>query len=863
MCPPPIEQFEDSTAVHQIPFSSHDGDVARALIRATSCFGQGVWSLHSAINEDPVFRIEIVDDLLVDLERCGHRSLLHRALLKDSLLKQRDLQKLEQRGLEDKSCPGVICLEKGILDPSQAADAIEGEISFDLLEVLKSKEGFWKGPFLQPIDSGIRGRVEIGLNLQQAFLRSARRNKAWDLISELPLLREVMFAGPSAFSLIQQEEISAEVRSLLEMADGQKDLFEMTRHRADSWRALDRALDLFEVGHLQGLSAIQLFQLGEAKMSVGESESALRHWRRAEEKGLDDFDICGRMGEICARSHRHEEAVQRLRQHARKSTEQLRFEAARQAWTELVCLDPHDEEAIDRAVQLWIKEPGSELSDCLRLAESLKRSGRWNEVAELLSGVGGRQPDARLHRMHGEAARALGDDEMELKAMWRQAECLRTGIEPLEAIPVYRELKSRDYQEELASLRLVELQLHQGEISAARESLGEVLSGKSGATIHGCEESLAILHSCSRKESVPIEILDFLYEVQSGRGNQEVARQYLIQMMDCDPDGSYESLLNYRVKNWLTKNDSDYSLFENWIDKIADNSPKYEMLNSIQFVLKRMNLTPDQRVEVAGKGLEIDPSNPSFLRILISSKSASSEEKDEWYRRFSLRSLAEGGEISVQSFDTLNKGTDWRTPLLNLVCQRRSLSESESGGDVKAILTDGNYLRKLLLEHAEMDEEFRGWLNSLEQEGTVAVASSGRATVVRSSIGGITEKLKNLHGEPQASNTQVMESADSSSADTSREETVAVASGQGGASSGIQSALDRLKAMRSPDPASAGAGDPEKSDKDRQDIPTSMEERKPPSGNAQPKVNAAIARLGALRNGGNLATGVDEERRDP
>ena len=113
------------------------------------------------------------------------------------------------------------------------------------------------------------------------------------------------------------------------------------------------------------------------------------------------------------------------------------------------------------------------------------------------------------------------------------------------------------------------------------------------------------------------------------------------------------------------------------------------------------------------------------------------------------------------------------------------------------------------------------------------------------------------------SGTPAVESDDSFCADSSREETVSVASDQGGGSSGIQSALDRLKAMRNPVSTNGGAGETEKSDKDRQEIPTSLEERKPPSGNAQPKVNAAIARLGALRNGGNLATGVDEERHDP
>ena len=862
MRPSPSTNFEDSTSVYKVPITPHEGDAARALIRAIEVHGEGVWFLHSTSMENPVLSIEVRDDLLVDLERPGHRSLLHRALLKETLLKKRDLERLEQRGLEENRCPGVLCLEAGIVDAVRAAESIAAEISSDLQEVLHLKEGYWQGPVLQPIDSGMRGRVEVGLSCQQALLRSARQHGSWNLIGELPLLREVMAAGPSAFALVQHAETSAEVRSLLEAADGQKDLFELTRHRPDPWRALDRALELMEMGHLQTLSAIQLFQLGEGKLEAGNAEEALRHWRRAEEKGLDDFDLCGRIGEICARSDRRQEALFRLRQHARKSTEQLRFEAARQAWTELVCLDPTDDEAIDRAVQFWIKEPGKDLAVCLKLASSLKGSGRWGEIAELVSGVGVRQPDVRLHEWHAEAARALGDEEMELKAIWRQAECLRTGSDPFAAIPCYKDLLGRGHELGKVSLRLAEMQLQQGEVSAARNTLKPVFQGKLKAALYDCEESLAILQSCSRHDSVPFEILDFLFEVETDRGNAEASRRYLVQMLESASVENDDLLVSFRVKSWFTENKSDYSLLEQWISRIAGNSRDSEVLAAFEFALRQLELTSEQRLDIARKGLDTDPSHPVFLKTLISSEHFPEEEKAEWYRRISLRGVADGEMLPVSGVESFTTEFGWRNPLLNLVCQQKPLSGKTLNSVSESVLTDGDYLRKLLLEHAEMDSDLRQQLSSMKP-AAASPAPSTRATVVRSSIGGITEKLKNIHGEPQVSGTPAVESEDSSCVDSSREETVSVASDQGGGSSGIQSALDRLKAMRNPVSTKCGAGETEKSDKDRQEIPTSLEERKPPSGNAQPKVNAAIARLGALRNGGNLATGVDEERHDP
>lgn len=857
MRPPRSENSTDFRSAEQVPFTSHAGDAARALLSAIERHGEGIWKLHPASSETSVLSIEVNDDLVIDLERPGRRSLLHRALLRDSLLKKRDLERLERRGLEEKRCPGILCLEEGILEPLAAAESIAAEISTDLLEVFTGEEGCWCGPFQQGIDSGMRGRVEVGLSPQQALLRSARQNGKWELIGEMPLLREVLAAGPSAFALVQQEDTSAEVRSLLEAADGQKDLFDLTRHRADPWRAFDRALELLEGGHLQTLSAIQLFQLGELKLASNDPESALRHWRRAEEKGLDDFDLCGRIGEICARSDRRQEAVSRLRQHARKSTEQLRFEAARQAWTELVCLDPADEEAIDRSVQFWIKEPGTDLSSCLRLAESLKAGGRWSEIAELVSGVGVRQPDARLHEWHGEAARALGDEEMELKALWRRAECLRTGSDPVSSLPHYQELLNRSYQVGKVSLRLAEMQLQQGEVSAARESLKPVLKGKLRSVLHDCEESQGILQSCSRQDSVPLEVFDVLCEIETDRGQKSAARQYLIQMLNQYRGGTEGLLIGYRVKTWLAENTEDVSLLEEWLNKVVAHSGNSEVLTTIEFALNHMDLNAEDRVRLALRGLESDPSQPSYLEVLLASEDANPGEKSEWYRRISLRSVADGLPIPAPGDVQVSEEFAWRTPLLKLTCQQQALSRAVLESIGKSVLNDADYLRQLLMDHAQKETGVGEQLSSMSTP-VATPASSGRAAVVRSGIGGITEKLKNFHGEPPASRDAVVESDGASS-----EEPVETASASGGEANGIQSALDRLKALRNPSAASNEAGEPEKSDKDRQEVPTSLEERKPPASTSQPKVNAAIARLGALRNGGNLATGVDVERRDP
>lgn len=584
-----------------VPFTAHAGDAARALISAIQRHGEGTWEFHIESAAAPVLSIEVRDEMLVDLERPGRRSLLHRALLDDSLLKSRDLQRLERRGLEEQRCPGILCLEEGTIEPVKAAERIAAILSSDLMEVLTAVQGEWRGPFQRPIDSGMCGRVEVGLSPQQALLRSARQHGLWDAIGELPLLREVISATPSAFALVQHPQTSAEVKSLLESADGQQDLFELTRHRADSWRAFDRALELLEEGHLEALSAIPLFQLGEQKLTAGDSEAALRHWRRAEEKGLDDFDLCGRIGEICAGSERRMEALIRLRQHARRSTEQLRFEAARQAWTQLAFLEPADEEAVDRAIQLWVKEPGEDLADCRQLAELLQKSGRWNDLAELVSGVGAHQPDARWHQWHEEAARALGDEEMELKALWRRAECLRTGEDPRSALTHYRRLLDRGYQATKVSLRLAEVSLQQGDSSEARTLLLEVLQGRLRGALYECEESRSILESCGRSPEAPLEVVDFFHEFESARSQSKPAREALLKMIRRSESAEDLTRTDFRVKNWLTHRTDDLDLMEEWLTVLKGKIGSSAGLALIEFALGQMAISEEQRLRLIHK----------------------------------------------------------------------------------------------------------------------------------------------------------------------------------------------------------------------------------------------------------------------
>ena len=117
MSEPRSQRFEESMPSVIAPFTHHAGDAARALTGAILRHGEGTWEYYSNDSAEPTFAVEVVDALLVDLERPGRRSLLHRALLTEALLKPKELERLERRGLELQRCPGILCLEEGKLDP--------------------------------------------------------------------------------------------------------------------------------------------------------------------------------------------------------------------------------------------------------------------------------------------------------------------------------------------------------------------------------------------------------------------------------------------------------------------------------------------------------------------------------------------------------------------------------------------------------------------------------------------------------------------------------------------------------------------------------------------------------------------------
>lgn len=844
----------------EVPCTSHPGDAARSLIEAVLSHGEGTWVLQPRDPEAPSISVEVKSGWLVDIEQPGRRSILHRALLKSPLLRDKDISRLERLGLEKQACPGSLCLDEGIIDPDLAGNEILKAMDCDLLLIHGAGEGSWHGPLSHSINSGLRERVELGMNLEQALLRSAREHQLWETIVDLPLMREVVSAAPTAMTLFADPGASAEKKALIESADGQNDIAALTTPRPDPWRALDRVLELLDEGHLQFQSAMSLFHLGEQKKESGDFTAALRHWRRAEEKGLDDFDLGGRIGELCAETGRVSEGLQRLRVHAKRCTEQLRWDAARTAWTHLVQFDPSDKEACDRAIQLWKKEPAEDLSEGLKMAQVLIDSKQWQEACDLLDGVGARVPDARVYELHEIAAQAFGDIDSAYKARWRRAECLRTGARPEQALEHYQYLEDHNPGSTILRVRLAEALLRNGNIEAAGEILQSefVDSGQHRGNID--EELFGALHSCEQQPEVPGIVREVLF-VEALQSDCIPRARNLLRKLCASAISHADFLAGERVtQRWLNLEPSDIEVRSDLLELYLRHGKEDRYKILLEESMNLEILTHDQRQKMALDLLELDPSHPKAVTRLLHEPIPESLDREDLYRRALLRATADGSTLPKMNEFGLSASQDGRWDVLTALFSGHETSLEDVKPVVDRLKTQPNLLQDLLsdlLESVTSGEELSETLGQLSSTPEPVPARQQRVAVVRSGVTGITEKLKNLGQSVSDSPSPRAEEADFLAG-----ETVNSTPEPAKAAAGVQSSLDRLKAMR-------GASEPVRTVPELPSTPENEDQEPlsvrpaPPPVAPQPKVSNAIARLGALRSAGKLTSDVDVEHEDP
>ncbi|MGE4618910.1 MAG: hypothetical protein AAEJ04_03785 [Planctomycetota bacterium] len=841
------------------------GDAARTLLDLVSIHGNGIWHLQPDDADTPDLFVQIENNRLIDLHRPGQPNVLTRALVNGDSLPAKEKNRLEKQALAEGVCAGILCLELGLIDPNIAAEAIGQVVDGDLVLVLGASHATWSGPQPEVIGSGLEGRVDLGHSLEEVLLRSARRHDLWETILDLPLLRDVVAATPAAMSIISDPAEGAETKTLLEAADGHQDIGEIAAVRPDPWRALDRLLLLIAEGHLETQSAMELFQSGEQILASGHSDKALRRWRRAEEKGLDDFDLGARIGRTCAATGRPAEANRRLRAHAQRCSDQLRLEAARDAWSSVVTNDPTDAEARQRALALWQRDPGDDPALCLELARALIDAEQADAACQLLDSVGARIPEPCLHELHEEAAHRAGDPHAQQKARWRRAESLRADGKITEAAAHYEQLASAEQDPTpLLCLRLTEIAIERGDQKEAREYCQQVLVGHSGENRNLDGESRAALDLLAEHPKAPSNLHRWMADnaQRNGESEQEAsARQRQCQSHQLESDLLSACQASYRLQQ-LQPDNLDVALERARLEEEAGNLQA--ALSTLEQTLEKLPEGHPRENELISTLKQRNRSSRVMLERSLRWTPPGSSQHQSIQLRLGLLALLQGETATTDSQTT----TPPQTLVLEIISglieddQNRGSLLQRVGQRVVQQGPNSDPLIELLRAALTEIQPDHPLLTTPTPAPEPPMVDSRHTAVVRTGISGITDKLRNVQSNDDHSCT-----ADNFVPTTAAEETTATEKtaesaakvATNGAGKGVQTALDRLRSMRGGTPETAAAeatSEPsqnhlESTETTSKGPETTSAEKYIPATPAPPTstkgLGNAAARLGALR----------------
>ncbi len=814
------------------------GDTARTLLDVVSCHGDGIWRLQQEAPGTPEFVVKIEQERIVDLQLEDHPNVLVRALLEHPNLPSRDRTRLRKQAEELGVCPGILCLEEGLFDPQCAAEAIGQVVDDYLVPVLNSGLATWTVCDQATLDTGLLHRVDLGQSMEEVLLRSARRHQLWDTIRDLPLMREVVAATPSAMTVISDPDESVEKRTLIESADGIQDLAEICESTADRWQALDLLLKLLMDGHLETHSSMELFQAGETMVADQQHDRALRRWRSADEKGLDDFDLGARIGRTCAITGRIAEADRRLRAHAQRCSDQLRIDAARDAWSGVSALNPQDGEARQRAIALWQRDPGDNPTLCLELARALIDGQQADAACQLLDSVGAQIPDPRIHQLHEEAAISGGDPEASHRARWRQAEALRASGQFDQAAGHYEYLSSDSASNPILLLRLTEIALERNDPGQAQQYCRQALAGSEGETRALDVESRQALEELATREEAPAELHRWLADHAQRCGDRQLEalsrqRQCQAHQREQDFESAREAA---RRGHQLQPENLEVALEHSRMEEQAG-----ELHNAISILEQILQQLPDghpRTAELVEAILQRHPSSATALQKSLSEAEAGSSQQRSIQLRLALIGMLQGQPSKTAQTDASSHRV---LEILSALTATDDTALKKLQSVAEKLLQQPDPLVQLVREALLQVNPDHPLLQS--EAPLPTPARTDRGSVVRTGIGGITEKLRHVQtdeGEPpgEPDPAPAARPADGATADAPK---------------GIQSALDRLRSLRGngsdPEPVEP-LENAEICDESAENSPKHADAAPPPPAPVEAKqLKSAAARLGALREG--------------
>lgn len=309
----------------------------------------------------------------------------------------------------DKALQKAKVCEAGVVDHLHMLYLIE--YLYDAFTWKKGSFAFSEGA--SPDESFDRDQLAVTLtmNLESTIMESMRRQDEWKQIRRrIPTMNDVFIVSDLFKS--QMVQVTEPAQSILGMCDGAHSV---------SWIAYALGLERFAVAHvvaehlktnyLRRVNAEDFASLADQHLERGDTDGALRYFRRSVELDGTSLEVRSRFAEVCRSTGAAAEATSEYKTLAQIARERDDIVRARAYYEILIEMNPAEHQVQQKLYDMLREHRAPDASDIgLALAANYRRMElRGEEAAHLRTMVQEDRANPELLELLGDAEAAQGD----------------------------------------------------------------------------------------------------------------------------------------------------------------------------------------------------------------------------------------------------------------------------------------------------------------------------------------------------------------------------------------------------------------------------------------------------------------------
>ncbi len=436
--------------------------------------------------EEATKQIVFVQGFVADIDTGRDDTVLEAGLLNTGGFADKDLKRARKTAAKKKVSIGTALLELDLLEEDVIVESVQQQVMGEVCGVFDWEVA--SHDFIEHADderletfySDLTDHVEIYIDGEEVFLDGARRLGRWDLVaSQFGMLHDVYYATPSSFKYFHEQDYPEE-RAIIGAVDGIKDVEEVIAAASqDPFAAFNVVRKLMAANELELINPVQMYQLGVEASSGDNLEKAVKLFRRAHERGLDDFDLQLKLAQTYEGLGRKQDATNWYVLFGEKCQAQLRFDEAIRCLRKAVRLDPDRIATRENLMTLLFQNNRREegIEELIGIAERKAAKGnKAGALTMLLEHQGDEDKDPRVQKKLIEIAESAGNTELanrEREALAKSLE-LRKDVEA--ALEVYQMMYCDGDDSIDVRLKLVDLHRKRGNRQKALDHIRSILN---------------------------------------------------------------------------------------------------------------------------------------------------------------------------------------------------------------------------------------------------------------------------------------------------------------------------------------------------------------------------------------------------